>query len=231
MKAAVIYGNSRRGTTWRLARLFLEGLDGAEVTEFFLPRDFDSACTGCMGCIMEGEAHCPHAGALAPILAALEGADLIVLSSPVYVMGMTGAMKCFCDHLAWSWTVHRPLPAMFSKVGVAISTAAGPCTGKTCKDLKQQLFYWGVPKTFSWGEAVGGGWDYMDETKKTVLERKAKRLAARVQRSVGRVKPGLKLRAWFWLMTLVRRTNAIPGDTAYWKEHGWLDGGRPWRVI
>lgn len=96
--------------------------------------------------------------------------------------------------------------------------------------IRQQLFYLGVPKTFSWGEAVGGGWDYMDEKKKSALERRAKRLAARVGRAAGRVKPGLKLRAWFWLMTLVRRTNAIPGDTAYWKEHGWLDGGRPWKT-
>lgn len=102
MKVTVIYGNPRRGTTWRLARFFLEGLHGAEVTEFFLPQDFGDACVGCMRCIMDGEAHCPHREKLAPILAALEGADLIVLASPVYVMGMTGAMKCLCDHLAWS---------------------------------------------------------------------------------------------------------------------------------
>lgn len=229
MRAAVIYGNGRRGTTWRLTRLFLEGLPGVEATEFFLPRDFGSACTGCMRCILEGKDRCPHAGELAPILAALRSADLIVLASPVYVMGMTGAMKCLCDHLAWQWTVHRPDPAMFSKVGVAVSTAAGPCTGKTCKDLRQQFFYLGVPKVFSWGEAVGGGWDYMDETKKTVLERKAKCLAARAARAVGTAAPGPKLRVWFWLMTLVRRTNSIPGDTEYWKRRGWLDGGRPWR--
>lgn len=229
MNAAVIYGNPRRGATWRLTRLFLEGLEGAEAAEFFLPKNFGEACVGCMRCIMDGEEHCPHREKLAPILAALEGADLIVLSSPVYAMGMSGAMKCLCDHLAWSWTVHRPLPAMFSKVGVVISTAAGPCTGKTCRDLKQQLFYWGVPKAFSWGEAVGGGWDYLDDRKKAALERKAKRLAARARRAVGRTRPGLKLRAWFWLMTVIRKTDSIPGDTAYWRERGWLDGGRPWR--
>lgn len=167
-------------------------------------------------------------GKLAPILAALERADLIVLSSPVYAMGMSGALKCLCDHLAWSWTVHRPLPAMFSKVGVAVSTAAGPCTGKTRKDLKQQFFYWGVPKALSWGEAVGGGWDYLDDKKKTALARKATRLAARAQSAIGRTRPGLKLRVWFWLMTIIRKTNSIPGDTAYWRERGWLNGGRPW---
>ena len=228
MKAAVIYGNSRRGTTCRLTRLFLDGLEGAEVTEFFLPQDFGDPCVGCMQCVLEAKDRCPHREKLAPILAALEEADLIVLSSPVYVMGMTGAMKCLCDHLAWMWIVHRPNPIMFSKVGVAISTAAGPCTGKTCRDLKQQFFHWGVPGTFSWGEAVGGGWDYLDSKKKAALERKAKRLAARVQRAVGRVRPGLRLRAWFWLMTVIRKTNSIPGDTAYWRERGWLDGGRPW---
>lgn len=230
MKVAVLYGNPRRGTTWQLTRLFLEGLKGAEITEFFLPRDFGDACVGCMRCILDGEEHCPHRERLTPILTALEEADLIVLSSPVYVMGMTGAMKCLCDHLAWMWTVHRPNPGMFSKVGVAISTAAGPCTGKACKDLKQQFFYWGVPRTFSWGEAVGGGWDYMDDKKKTTLERKAKHLAVRVQSAIGQTRPGLKLRTWFWLMTIIRKTESIPGDTAYWQERGWLDGRRPWRM-
>ena len=230
MKVAVIYGNPRRGTTWRLTQLFLAELEGAEVTEFFLPNDFSEPCVGCMRCIAEGEEHCPHGARLAPIQAALEEAELIVLASPVYVMGMTGAMKCLCDHLAWQWTVHRPSEAMFSKVGAVISTAAGPCMGKTCRDLKQQLFFWGVPRTFSWGEAVGGGWDCMDERRKAVLKRKAKALAARVQRTVGCARPGLKLRAWFWLMTVVRRTDAIPGDTEDWQDRGWLDGGRPWKV-
>lgn len=230
MKVTAIYGNPRRGSTWRLTRLFLESLPDAGITEFFLPADFGRACTGCMRCIAEGGEHCPHAGELAPILAALESADLIVLASPVYVMGMTGAMKCLCDHLAWQWTVHRPSPAMFSKVGVVISTAAGPCTGKTCKDLKQQLFYWGVPKSFSWGEAVGGGWDYLSGGRRAALERKAKRLAGRVSRTVGRTRPGLKLRAWFRLMVLIRKKDYIPGDTAYWRERGWLDGGRPWKA-
>lgn len=231
MKAAVLYGNSRRGTTWQLTRLFLEGLEGAQITEFSLPADFDAPCTGCMNCIMIGAERCPHSGRLAPILSALEEADLIVLSSPVYVLGMSGAMKCLCDHLAWMWTVHRPSPAMFSKVGAVISTAAGPCTGKTCRDLKQQLFFWGVPKTFSWGEAVGGGWDCLDGKQRAALERKAKRLVGRVSRAVGQARPGLKLRAWFWLMTIIRKTNAIPGDTEYWQKRGWLDGGRPWKEL
>lgn len=230
MKVTVLYGNPRRGTTWRLVQLFLEGLEGAETREFFLPGDFGETCVGCMRCITDGEECCPHREKLSPILAALKEAELVVLASPVYVMGMTGAMKCLCDHLAWQWTVHRPDQAMFSKVGVAVSTAAGPCTGKTCRDLRQQFFYWGVPRTFSWGEAVGGGWDYMSEEKKSRAERKARRLAARVSRTVGRARPGLKLRAWFWLMTRVRKGNYIPGDTDYWRKKGWLDGGRPWRA-
>lgn len=230
MKVAVIYGNPRHGTTWRLTQLFLAQLEGAEVTQFSLPNDFGEPCVGCMRCIAEGEERCPHAGELAPIRAALEAAELIVLASPVYVMGMTGAMKCLCDHLAWQWTVHRPSEAMFSKVGAVISTAAGPCTGKTCKDLQQQLFYWGVPRTFSWGEAVGGGWDYLDDRKRAAMGRKAKTLAVRVQRTAGHVRPGPRLRMWFWLMTVVRRTDAIPGDTEYWRTRGWLDGGRPWQI-
>ena len=229
MRVAVFYGNNRRGTTWKLTQIFLSALAAQEVTEFFLPRDMDAPCTGCMRCIAGEEALCPHAGRMAPLRAAMERADLIVLASPVYVMGPSGAMKSFLDHLAWTWMVHRPQGAMFSKVGVVISTAAGPCTGKVKRALKEQFYYWGAARTYAWGEAVGGGWDYLAPRRRAALERRAARLAGKCARAAGRAKPGPATRAFFAFMVHMQRRGWSGQERDYWAAQGWMDGARPWR--
>ena len=46
MKIAVIHGQSHKGSTYNVAKELCDKL-GGEVTEFFLPRDFDGVCRGC----------------------------------------------------------------------------------------------------------------------------------------------------------------------------------------
>ena len=89
-----------------------EKLEG-EVTEFFLPRDFDSFCIGCTNCFERSETSCPHYEKLRPITKAMDDADVIILASPVYVYHATGAMKSFLDHYGYRWMVHRPEEKMF----------------------------------------------------------------------------------------------------------------------
>lgn len=230
MKAVVLYGTGRHGTTWRLTRLFLEGLEGARITEFFLPRDFGCCCNGCMACVIHGEGRCPHRAALLPLLTAIDEADLIVLASPVYVMGESAGLRQLFEHFAYRWMVHRPEKQMFSKVGVCISTAAGPCTGGVLKSMARQLFFQGVPRTFRWGEAVGGGWDYMSEEQRQKLARKAARLARKVNRSVGHARPGVKTRALFGVMRQMQKHGWEGQEIAYWDAQGWLGKGRPWKA-
>lgn len=230
MKAVVVYGTARHGTTWRLTQLFLDKLDGAQVTEFFLPRDFGHCCTGCMACMIHGEGSCPHHAALEPILTAIDKADLIVLASPVYVLGESAGMRQLFEHFAYRWMVHRPEQQMFSKVGVCVSTAAGPCTGGVLKSMSRQLFFQGVPRVFRWGEAVGGGWDYMSEKQREKLERKAARLADKVNGCVGRARAGVKTRAVFGFMRQLQKRGWEAQETAYWDAQGWLGKDRPWKA-
>lgn len=230
MRAAVLYGNGRHGTTWQLTRLFLDSLGDARATEFFLPRDFGRCCTGCMACVVRGEDACPHRAALLPILTAIDEAEVIVLASPVYVMGESGAMRQVFEHFAYRWMVHRPERQMFAKVGVCIATAAGPCTGGVLKSMARQLFFQGVPKVFQWGEAVGGGWEYMDETRREKLRQKAARLAGKVEGRVGRASPGLKTRALFGVMRQLQKRGWEGQETAYWDAQGWLGKERPWKM-
>ena len=84
MRIVVLHGQSHKGSTYHLAKLFCDKL-GGEVTEFFLPRDFGAFCVGCSQCFSKSEQLCPHADQLRPITEALDAADVIVLASPVYV--------------------------------------------------------------------------------------------------------------------------------------------------
>jgi len=53
-------------------------------------------------------------------------------------------MKALPDHLCFMWMSHRPHPAMFSKVGLTISTTAGAGLSHTAKTLRNSLTFWDV---------------------------------------------------------------------------------------
>ena len=124
MQIVMIHGQNHRGSTYHIGKMVADALGGT-VTEFFLPRDFGSFCVGCNNCFMKDESLCPHHAKLKPITDAMDDADVLILTSPVYVYHATGAMKAFLDHYGYRWMVHRPEPAMFHKQAVCVATAAG----------------------------------------------------------------------------------------------------------
>lgn len=228
MKIALIHGQSHKGTTYHLARLLAEKL-GGEISEFFLPRDFGEFCVGCCRCFLDSEQQCPHYERLSPITRAIDEAELVILASPVYVYHATGAMKAFLDHYGWRWLVHRPEEAMFSKLAVCISTAAGAGMGSTNRDMAHSTFFWGVGRTYRFGMGVAAiDWEGVSDKKKQKAERKLSALARKIKRRQGRVRPGIKTKAMFSVMRLAFRRGGNPADAAYWKAKGWTEHSRPW---
>lgn len=144
MQIVIIHGQNHRGSTYHIGKMVADALGGT-VTEFFLPRDFGSFCVGCNNCFMKDESLCPHHAKLKPITDAMDDADVLILTSPVYVYHATGAMKAFLDHYGYRWMVHRPEPAMFHKQAVCVATAAGAGMRSTLRDMQDSLFFWGVP--------------------------------------------------------------------------------------
>lgn len=235
MKIAIVNGSMRHGSTWHAMDAVVRALKGrgeAEVTEFFLPRDMPHFCTGCFTCFLKGEDKCPHAGAVRPIVGAILGADLVILTSPVYVYDVSGQMKALLDHLGYLWMPHRPDPAMFSKVGLTVVTAAGAGTRRTAGTLRKSLSFLGARRVYSLGCAVGAyDWDHVSAKKKAKIERKAEALAVRIVRAVGRGSrlPYPPFRAiLFRLMAGMQKKNSWnETDRAHWVKNGWLDGKRP----
>lgn len=229
MKITIIHGQSHKGSTYNIAKMFSEKLDG-DVIEFFLPKDFGSFCVGCTNCFGKSEKLCPHYKNLKPITDAIDTADVIILASPVYVYHTTGAMKVLLDHYGYRWMVHRPDERMFHKQAVCISTAAGGGMKSTNKDMADSTFFWGVAKTYTYGVGVRAvSWDNVSDKTKYRIEKKTTYLAKKIKRNYNIVKPSIKVRAFFNIMRLVQKKGWNEADRIYWSEKGWTGRKRPWK--
>lgn len=228
MKTVVIHGQSHQGSSYHIATDLAKRL-GGEVTEFFLPRDFNEFCLGCTTCFIKGEELCPHHAKLEPIAKALDEADVIVLASPVYVFHATGAMKSLLDHFGYRWMAHRPEESMFRKQAVCITTAAGMGMGSAIKDMEDSLFYWGISRIYKLGIAVAAtSWQGISEKKKREIDKGLTKISRKILRRVGKVKPTLKGRFMFFVMRMFHKNGWNPKDKEYWEQKQWLGKKRPW---
>ncbi|MDE7440259.1 MAG: flavodoxin family protein, partial [Clostridia bacterium] len=125
MKIAVINGTEKRGVTYRLKETFLQSFQGADVEEFYLPKDCPSFCVGCTNCFSKGESSCKDYYYINKIEKSIIEADLIIMTSPAYVMHATGAMKALLDHFGYRWMPHRPAAETFKKRAVIITQCLG----------------------------------------------------------------------------------------------------------
>ncbi len=231
MKITVINGQNHKGSTYNIGKLLTDKLSG-EVTEFFLPKDFGEQCTGYCKCFMEGEDKCPHYESLKKITDAIDGADVLVFTTPVYVMHCTGQMKSLLDHYGYRFMVHRPDEKMFSKQAVVISTAAGAGMKGACKDITDSLFYWGVPRIYTIKSAVAAtSWEKVNPEKKQKLEKKAESTAKMISFAVGRkISVPFKTKFMFGIMRMVqKKTMQNSYDSQYWEQKGWFGKARPWK--
>ena len=230
MKTVIINGQNHKGSTYHIGKLLADKI-GGEVTEFFLPRDFSDYCIGCVQCFSVAADKCPHFEKQQPILKAMDEADLIILTSPVYVYHVTAPMKNFLDHQGHRWMVHRPRPEMFHKQAVCISTAAGAGMKSTNKDMQDSLFFWGVSKVYKIGIAVRSvNWDTVSPKIRQKIDQAVDKTAAKILKNNGKVKPGIKTKGFFSVMRMLQSKGGLSKpDAEYWKAMGWTGNKRPWK--
>ncbi len=235
MKITVIHGNARHGSTWSCANLFLQELakyDTVDVSSFTLPKEMPHFCNGCFSCFYNGEQTCPHAASMAPILEAVLGADLLILTSPIYAMDVSGQMKALLDHLCFMWISHRPNPLMFNKIGLTITTTAGAGLGHATKTLRNSLRFWGVKRVFSFRQAVSAmKWSDVTEKKQAQINRQVAGMARKIAQSFARreqLPSPIFRRIFFFMMSgMMRKNTWNPRDRQHWESHGWLNGVKP----
>ena len=228
-RLVILHGSARKGIGWRATRVFLDELnrlEPVEVREVFLSRETPDLCTGCYRCFLEGENRCPHHGTIGPVVEAMDGADGLVLVTPVYALEMSGAMKTFMDHLAYCFVNHRP--RFYGKQAVVIATTAGAGTGGVLKSLKRILRFWGIPRVHGVGiRGMASGWEEMAPANRDRATRRLTKAARAFHRGLTAEKqptPRLSQHMMFAASkALVGTLEPDHPDRTYWEAKGWTE--------
>lgn len=240
MKITIINGTEKHGVTYKLKELFLKHFTAnAEITEYYLPKDCPNFCSGCASCCMNGEQTCKDYSYMQAIEKSLLEANLIIMTSPSYVMHTTGAMKSFLDHLAYRWMPHRPAAEMFGKRAVIITQCLGAGAKSTAKDIKHSLSWWGISKIGVFTGTLMGDivWDKLPEKRRKKLSRKIFKLTNEFSK-INYEKPAhtnliVKFKFGFCrlLQKKLYKNNPEYPDAKYWNSQGWLNKKRPWHKM
>jgi hypothetical protein len=231
MKIVVITGTEVKGCTYQIKEAFLSPLREAyEIVEYYLPKDMPHTCIGCKLCFLKDENLCPHAIYVKPIWSDMMEADLIVMTSPVYGLGISGALKSLLDHLCVHWMVHRPKAIMFSKRGVVLTNCIGPSfmARKSQRDAVNALSWLGISKI----ERVGIGllegviWEELSAGRRERIVSKARKAGEKyitMKPAKKSIKTGLK----FWMcknmqQAVLRKMDEPTADNAHWVKEGWI---------
>lgn len=240
MKITVINGTEKHGVTFKLKEIFLESFKpNAQITEYYLPQDCPSFCMGCTNCFMKGEQTCKDYIYINTIEKSLLEADLIVMTSPAYVMHVSGAMKSLLDHFGYRWMPHRPAPEMFGKRAVIITQCLGAGAKSTAKDIKHSLSWWGISKIGVFNGMLMNDiiWDKLPQKKRLQLTKNINKLASKFSKinyiKPSHTKPFTKIKFYFCriIQKQVRKNDTSGLDNRYWQSQGWLDKKRPWKNI
>lgn len=224
MKVTLINGQNHKGSTYNIGRILAEKLtDEASITEFFLPRDLNHFCLGCYQCI-EDISKCPFYPEKKIILDSMEQSDVIIFTTPNYCFAPSAQMMAFVDLTFDFWMSHRPLPWMFQKKAVVISTAAGGGQNKAISILKNALVFMGVPFIKTYGIAVQAmNWQMVKEEKKRLIENDMDKIANKISK-IKSPKPNLKSKFLFFMFKKMHEASwdSSPCEKQYWIQKGWI---------
>jgi len=138
MKALLINGSPHAaGSTYTALRLVADALEeeGVEAEIFHIPPVPAAGCMGCWHCRSLGENRCVMAGdAVNTIIEKMEGADALVLGSPVYYAAPNGQMLAVLDRVFFAGKA-----AFEGKPAAAICVARRAGTTATL-DVLQKYF-------------------------------------------------------------------------------------------
>ena len=100
----------------------------------------------------------------------------------------------------------------------------------TIKDMADSTFFWGCARTYKLGVAVmETRWERVKPTIKSKIEKKTTALAKKILSRTDKIKPRIKTRVFFAIMSMVQKNGFHEADVNYWKEKEWVTGKRPWK--
>ena len=157
--------------------------------------------------------------------------NVIVLASPNYVDGMTGAMKDLMDHLAYTWMSHRPNGEMFTKTAVVLVSSAGAGNRRVLSSMERQLRSWMVPKVHTIG-LVSHAYSIGDLTEKKAryVDRRCFKVASSILSNRDKIPFSIRQRFLFSMFRGMQKGftwNEV--DRGWWERNRWLGDRKPWK--
>jgi multimeric flavodoxin WrbA len=235
MKIVVIHGSPRKGNTFQATEVFKKQMNKDKnvlFVDFFLPQDMPEFCCGCMTCFLKGETKCPHAKYTMPIMNEMISADALILTSPTYVLSVSGCMKNFLDHYAYAFVVHRAREEMFHKKAFIICSTVGAGTKNVSKVIETSLKQWGVNRVYKYAfKTFGDDWFNMKTEKRMHFESQIEKKAETFYQEISSKKVH---RSYFYTKFMFRLRKLIMRkfdddkslDKQYWIQKGWLNGSK-----
>lgn len=123
MDILVLNGSPRpQGNTSAMIRAFKEGAESAghRVTVIDVCKKKISGCLACEYCHTKGKGTCIQNDDMQEIYAQLAGAEMLVITSPIYYHGISGQLKCTLDRFYSAAYPQRP--AKLRKVSMFLSS-------------------------------------------------------------------------------------------------------------
>jgi multimeric flavodoxin WrbA len=232
MNILIINGTNYKKNTYYIAKQVVNKISNGntKVEEITLPKDLPDFCAGCGACYKENIDLCPHRSFSKPLQEKMDAADVLIFVVPTYVYHAPSSMINFLDHFCSLWLLHKPMPSMFLKQAVVISTAAGKGQKEAMKDITDSLEYWGVPRIYTLGVSLKAS--RIEKANPKLLRsiyKSTSKIAKKVNKRYTCVTPSFKARYRFAVIrALIKHVNMSESDTKYWKEQGWYYKRRPW---
>jgi multimeric flavodoxin WrbA len=225
MKILSLYGSPRKKYSFKYSSIIKNLMEkdvSLEYDEIFLQKVPLKNCNGCYQCMKKGEKNCNEYDNINPIIQAMESADGLIISCPVYVYNVSGLMKNFIDHLAY--LLHRP--RFFGKKAIVIITTLETGIKEVSKYLSTTVSQWGFDVVGTIGIKVKGFEQNYWQREKYMKQ--LRDLSANFLTSIKQNKkfpPKLDQLIFFHLFkVLVKHTKEMsPADFNYWQEKGWFN--------
>lgn len=170
--------------------------------------DYDlKECNGCEMCV-RGKS-CPIKDDANNIMQELIDCDGIILSSPVYMAGVTGRLKTFIDRTC-SWYHRSPL---VGKPIYLMSTTAGGYADEVLSYMEKVSIFWGC-------QICGKSYRTVRNLKKGVTAKEISPFIQRLNQNKNTYKPKLKQLTTYQLQRVLAK-KVLKVDKVFWEEKGW----------
>jgi len=193
-------------------------------TEFFMPADLPSFCTGCTLCLGGSHVKCPNAQYVIPILDEIIDSDALVFATPHYgACSMPGSMKNLLDHLDFLVLNVSPREEIFKKKAFIITTGAG--SASAIKPVRRVLKHWGINRVYSLGFRMRTNlWEKMPKPQQEKYERALRRSALKFYETK-KGPPYLSTIFFYHMSKFILKKYVGEGNHPYeyWKEKGYFN--------